>query len=52
VSTITSIGGGALLGTGLTLVFTAPSAAPANAGNIMPSQASSPGFGLQLRGAW
>jgi len=52
VSTITSIGGGALLGTGLTLVFTAPSAAPANAGNITPSQASSPGFGLQLRGAW
>jgi len=52
VSTITSIGGGALLGTGLTLVFTAPSAAPANASMSMPARTASPGFGLQLRGAW
>jgi serine/threonine-protein kinase len=52
VSTITSIGGGALLGTGLTLVFTAPSAAPTNARGGLPAQAASPGFGLQLRGAW
>jgi tetratricopeptide (TPR) repeat protein len=52
VSTITSIGGGALLATGLTLVFTAPSAAPSRAGSSTPAQASLPGFGVQLRGVW
>ena len=56
LSTVTSIGGGALLAGGLTLVFTAPSAAPASAGNSLPTQATSrapnPGFGLQLRGVW
>jgi hypothetical protein len=52
VSTIASIGGGALVATGLTLVFTAPSAAPARAGSGTPAQASGPIFGLQLRGVW
>jgi serine/threonine-protein kinase len=52
LSTITSIGGGALLATGVTLVFTAPSAGPARASSGLPTQASLPGFGLQLRGVW
>ena len=52
ISTISSIGGGALLGTGLTLVFTSPSAASARASSGLPSQALSRGFGLELRGAW
>jgi len=53
VSTLASIGGGTLLATGLTLVFTAPSAAvPAGAGNATPTGAPLSGFGLQLRGAW
>lgn len=52
VSTVASIGGGALLATGLTLVFTAPSSAPARAGAPAPAQAAWPGFGLQLRGVW
>ncbi len=52
VSTVASISGGALLATGLTLVFTAPSAAPSRAGSGTPGQASSPGLGLQLRGVW
>ena len=52
VSTISSIGGGVLLGTGLTLVFTAPSSASSSAGSRLPGQASSSGFGVQLRGAW
>ena len=52
ISTVSIIGGGALLTTGVTLVFTAPSAAPARAGSGVPGQASSPGFGLQLRGVW
>jgi len=52
VSTISSIAGGALVAGGLTLVFTAPSAAPANAGSGLPMHAATPGFGLQLRGAW
>jgi hypothetical protein len=52
VSTVASISGGVFLATGLTLVFTAPSAAPARAGSSMPAQASLPGFGLQLRGVW
>jgi len=52
LSTVSSIGGGALLATGLTLVFTAPSLAPARAGSGLPTQASTPGFGLQLRGVW
>jgi serine/threonine-protein kinase len=56
LSTVAGIGGGALLAGGITLVFTAPSAAPASAGNSLPAQASSrspsPGLGLQLRGVW
>lgn len=52
LSTITSISGGALLGTGLTLVLTAPSAAASRAGSSLPTQASMSGFGFQLRGAW
>ena len=52
VSTITSIGGGVLLGTGLTLVFTAPSAVPTRAGGSTPAQTALPGFGAQLRGVW
>jgi len=52
LSTITSISGGVLLGTGLTVVFTAPSAAPSRAGSGLPAQAALPAFGLQLRGAW
>jgi len=52
LSTVTGISGGVLLGTGLTLVFTAPSAAPSRVGSSLPSQASAPGFGMQLRGAW
>jgi len=51
VSTITSIGGGVLVGTGLTLVLTAPSMHANRAGSA-PGQASSPGFGVQLRGVW
>jgi tetratricopeptide (TPR) repeat protein len=51
VSTISSIGGGVLVGTGLTLVLTAPSAHSTRAGSA-PGQASSPGFGVQLRGVW
>jgi len=51
VSTISSIGGGVLVGTGLTLVLTAPSA-PSNRAGSAPGQASSPGFGVQLRGVW
>jgi len=52
VSTVASIGGGALLASGLTLVFTAPSAASSRAGGNSPNQAASPGFGVQLRGVW
>jgi len=52
VSTIASIGGGALLATGLTLVLTAPSAASSRAASGIPAHASVPGFGLQLRGVW
>jgi len=52
VSTVASISGGVFLAGGLTLVFTAPSAAPARAGSSMPTQASLPGLGLQLRGVW
>jgi hypothetical protein len=52
VSTIASIGGGALLATGLTLVLTAPSAAPSRAASSIPTHASLPGFGVQLRGVW
>ena len=52
LSTVTGISGGVLLGTGLTLVFTAPSAATSRAGSSLPNQASAPGFGVQLRGAW
>jgi len=52
LSTVATIGGGALLATGVTLVFTAPSSSPARAGASAPAQASSPGFGLQLRGTW
>jgi len=51
VSTISSIGGGVLVGTGLTLVLTAPSMNSNRAGSST-GQASSPGFGVQLRGAW
>ncbi|HEX2674376.1 MAG TPA: hypothetical protein VHM25_26045 [Polyangiaceae bacterium] len=51
VSTISSIGGGVLVGTGLTLVLTAPSAHSNRAGGA-PGQAASPGFGVQLRGVW
>lgn len=52
VSTISSIGGGVLVGTGLTLVLTAPSAQSSRAGSTAPGQAGSPGFGVQLRGVW
>jgi len=52
ISTISSIGGGALVATGLTLVFTAPSAAASRAGTNLPGHAASPGFGVQLRGVW
>jgi hypothetical protein len=52
VSTVAGIGGGALVATGLTLVFTAPSAAPLRGGTSAPAQAALPGFGLQLRGVW
>lgn len=52
LSTVASIGGGALLATGLTLVFTAPSAAPTRGSTSVPAQASLPGLGLQLRGVW
>jgi hypothetical protein len=53
VSTISSIGGGLLLGTGLTLVFTAPKPAPNLAGSSIPAaRATVPSFGLQLRGVW
>lgn len=51
VSTISSIGGGVLVGTGLTLVLTAPSVHSNRAGGA-PGQASSPAFGVQLRGVW
>jgi hypothetical protein len=51
VSTITSIGGGVLVGTGLTLVLTAPSASSTRASST-PGQVASPGFGVQLRGVW
>jgi tetratricopeptide (TPR) repeat protein len=51
VSTIASIGGGALLATGVTLVLTSPSASSARAGSSA-SQAALPGLGLQLRGVW
>jgi len=52
LSTITSIGGGVLLGTGLTLVFTAPRAISSRADTGPSQRASLPGFGLQLRGVW
>lgn len=52
LSTVASIGGGALLATGVTLVLTAPSSAPARAGAQAPTQAAWPGLGLQLRGMW
>lgn len=52
LSTITSISGGVLLGTGLTLVFSAPHATPSRVGSGQPAQAALPAFGLQLRGAW
>ena len=51
VSTISSIGGGVLVGTGLTLVLTAPRA-PSNRAGSAPGQALSSGFGVQLRGVW
>ncbi len=52
LSTITGISGGVLLGTGITLVLTAPSAAPSAAGSSPKNQAAMPAFGLQLRGVW
>lgn len=52
ISTISSISGGVLVGTGLTLVLTAPSAHSSRAGSAPPGQAASPGFGVQLRGVW
>jgi hypothetical protein len=52
ISTVSSITGGVFLASGLTLVFTAPSSAPARAGSSLPAQAALPGLGLQLRGVW
>jgi len=52
LSTITSIGGGVLVGTGLTLVFTAPRPISSRADAGPPQRASLPGFGVQLRGVW
>lgn len=52
VSTISTIGGAALVASGLTLVFTAPSASSGNAGVGPGAQAALPGFGILLRGAW
>jgi hypothetical protein len=52
VSTVATVGGGALLIGGVTLIFTAPSSHAARAGTVSPSQASSPTFGLQLQGVW
>jgi hypothetical protein len=52
LSTVATVGGGALLIGGVTLIFTAPSSHAARAGAVNPSQASSPTFGLQLQGVW
>jgi hypothetical protein len=52
LSTIATVSGGALMVSGITLVFTAPSSAPAKAGNADPKQASVAPFGLQLGGVW
>ncbi|HET7541792.1 MAG TPA: hypothetical protein VFK05_18080 [Polyangiaceae bacterium] len=52
LSTITSIGGGVLLGTGLTLVFSAPRPISSRADTAPVPHASLPGFGVQLRGVW
>jgi hypothetical protein len=52
LSTVATVSGGALVVSGLTLVFTAPSAAPAKAGSADPKQASVVPFGLQLSGVW
>jgi len=52
LSTVTSIGGAALVAGGLTLVFAAPGSAPTRGSSSSPAQASRPAFGLQLRGVW
>ncbi|HEY3666547.1 MAG TPA: tetratricopeptide repeat protein [Polyangiaceae bacterium] len=52
ISTIATLGGGALILGGVSLVLTAPSGAPARAGNADPKQASLTPFGLQLSGVW
>lgn len=52
LSTVTTLSGGVLLATGVTLVLTAPSGAPARAFVSDPSRASAGAFGLQLRGVW
>jgi hypothetical protein len=52
VSTVATIGGGALIVGGFSLVFSAPSGPATRAGSGQPAQASTPTFGLQLQGVW
>ena len=52
LSTVATVSGGALMVSGITLVFTAPSSAPSKAGNADPKQALVAPFGLQLSGVW
>ena len=52
LSTVATVGGGALLVGGLSLVFTAPSGTTAKAGNSDSKQAASMPFGFQLSGVW
>jgi hypothetical protein len=52
ISTIATLGGGALILGGVSLVLTAPSAASARAGSADPKQALLTPFGVQLSGVW
>lgn len=52
LSTVVSAGGGALVATGVALIFTAPTAPTSRASQNSPQQASAPIVGLQLGGVW
>lgn len=52
LSTVVSAGGGALVATGVALIFTAPSAPTGRASQSTPQQASAPIVGLQVGGVW
>jgi hypothetical protein len=52
LSTVTTVGGGALVVGGLTLVLTAPSAPQSSDAPVRSARAGLPALGLTVRGAW